>query len=257
MGLILAAGKGSRMKSDLPKVLHQVHGKPMVTCCLDALEAAGVKKNCVVVGYRQELVREELGDRVMYAVQKQQRGTGDAVAAAADQIRAHNGRVVIVYGDAPLLSSESLKKLADACIPEKVAGAILTITLDNPPVAGRIIRDDQNRFVRVVEEQDCTDEQKLIREINVGTYCFKSEPLLHALDCLKPNNEQGEYYLTDVPAHLFGMGHSVETIAAQDLFESLGVNDKRHLEFAEMATNIKLAEKMIPLVDAALQMRKS
>lgn len=257
MGLVLAAGKGSRMQSDLPKVLHTVGGKPMVTCCLDALAEAGIHKACVVVGYRKELVMEELGDRVTYAVQEQQRGTGDAVAAAAEQIRAHDGRVVIVYGDAPLVSPDSLRRLADVCKPPEVSGALLTMSLENPPVAGRIVRDAQGKFVEVVEEQDCTPEQKAIQEINVGTYAFKAKPLLDALAKLEPNNNQGEYYLTDVPAHLIRMGHGVDTVSAQDLFETLGVNDRHHLSFAEMAEDIRFAEAVIPLVDAVLAQGKS
>ncbi len=256
MGLILAAGKGSRMKSPLPKVLHPVNGKPMIHCCLDALEEAGIKHSCVVVGYSKELVMENVGDRATYVEQHEQRGTGDAVAAASDVIRAHGGRVVVVYGDAPLLSPKSLVGLANACAPNDVAAALLTISLQNPPVAGRIIRDDAGRFVEVIEEQDCTPEQKRIQEVNVGTYCFDGPVLVEALTRLKPDNNQGEYYLTDVPKHIIQMGHRVETVAAQDLFEALGVNDREHLDFAEKAKDIRFAEAVLPLIDATLQMSR-
>lgn len=254
MGIILAAGKGTRMKSDLPKVLHKVHGTPMVTCCRQALQEAGVDKITVVVGYRKELIQEELGDAVTYAVQEQQRGTGDAVAAAREMIESHDGPVVVVYGDNPLLSPETIKKLIQASRAPGCAGAALTISLENPPVAGRIVRDDSGAFVRVVEEQDCTEEQKKIQEVNVGTYCFQADALLQALAKLKPNNNQGEYYLTDVPQYLVEMGHTVGTVAAEDLFETLGVNDVKHLRFAEMAKDIGFAEALYPLIDASTQM---
>lgn len=256
-GVILAAGKGSRMKSNLPKVLHKVNGTPMVTCCVNALHGAGIDTITVVVGYRKELIQAELGDRVGYAVQEHQRGTGDAVAAASEAIAKHGGRIVIVYGDNPLLSSATIRKLAQAAEPDDCAGAVLTITLDNPPIAGRIIRDSSGAFARVVEEQDCSPEQKKIKEVNVGTYCFKAEPLLAALDQLKPNNNQGEYYLTDVPHHLVDMGHRVQTVEASDLFETLGVNDPHHLRFAEMAKDIGFAESLYPIIDAATSMSKA
>ncbi|MEO0813114.1 MAG: NTP transferase domain-containing protein, partial [Myxococcota bacterium] len=211
MAVVLAAGKGTRMKSDLPKVLHEVHGVPMVKCCINALEEAGVTDVTAVVGYRRDLVEQALGDTVQYAYQEQQRGTGDAVAAAKEQIRAHGGKIVVVYGDNPLLSPDTVRKLIEATDREGVAGAVLTFALENPPQAGRIIRDETDAFIKIIEEQDCTPEQKLINEVNVGTYCFEAGPLLEALDKLEPSNNQGEYYLTDVPEHLVKMGHLVAT----------------------------------------------
>ncbi len=257
MGIILAAGKGSRMQSDLPKVLHQVNGQAMVRRCVDAMEQAGATRIVVVVGYRQELVRDELGDRVEYAVQEEQLGTGHAVMSAKPHLEQHDGRVLIVYGDNPLISANTLRQLAEQSESPQSGGALLTISLENPPAAGRIIRDEAGNFVRIVEEKDCTEEQKKIQEVNVGTYCFRSAPLLEALSKLRSNNAQGEYYLTDVPEHMAASGFPVGTVATDDIFEALGVNDKRHLCFAETAEDIRFAEQLYPLIDATVNMSRT
>ncbi len=254
LGVVLAAGKGSRMKSDLPKVLHQVGGKAMVTRCVDAMRGAGATDIAVIVGYRRELVMEELGDAVQYVVQDEQLGTGHAVACAKEIIAAHGGLVAIAYGDNPLLSSSTIAELIERAKRPQVAGALLTISLDNPPKAGRIVRDDNGKMTEIIEDQDCTEEQRQIKEINAGTYCFKADDLLAGLAKLRADNAQGELYLTDVPGLLIEQGKDVETFETTDIFEVLGVNDRRHLEFAELAKEIRHAETLYDVIDAAAAM---
>ena len=249
MGIILAAGKGTRMRSPLPKVLHEVNGVPMVEHVLRAFHRAGIQDVVVVVGYRADLVKARLGDRVKYAHQTEQLGTGHAVASAKEYIQGFDGKVVVAYGDMPLISPVTLKKLTDLVGPEAAACSLVTLTVDNPPKAGRILRDEQGKFVRIVEAQDCTPEQLAINEINVGTYCFLAQPLLEALSELRNDNNQGEYYLTDVPEIIRRKGGEVVTVDAGDLMEALGVNDPEHLHVAEAQKDISFAESLFDLID--------
>ncbi len=254
LGVILAAGKGSRMQSVLPKVLHKVNGVPMVSRCVSTLEEAGVDEIGVVVGYGGSLVREVLGTRVRYALQRKQHGTGHAVIAARDLIRKHGGKVVIMYGDNPLLSASTIRRLVHA-VHENASGSLLAFSVENPPAAGRIIRDGLGRFIEIIRERDCTETQKNIHEVNAGTYCFETGVLLDALSKLRADNAQGEYYLTDVPGNLVAEGHRMEVVPPYDILETLGVNDPEHLAFAETAKEIRYAESMMPLIDAILKTR--
>ncbi|MEM6291892.1 MAG: NTP transferase domain-containing protein [Myxococcota bacterium] len=255
-GLVLAAGKGSRMKSDLPKVLHPVNGRPMVWRAIDALRSGGVEDVCCVVGYRADAIQAELGDSFRYVMQTEQRGTGHAVMVAKDALTEMGGAVIVAYGDAPMMSPESVRRLGASVLERGADASLLTIELNSPPAAGRIIRDGDDQFVRVIEEQDCTPNQKKIREINVGMYCFRVDTLLPALDQLDCDNAQGEYYLTDVPEILRSMGGTVEVVKTDDILETLGVNDRHHLQFAESVEHIKHAESLYPLVDAAVAMTR-
>lgn len=254
LGIILAAGKGSRMQSTLPKVLHEVHGVPMVQRGIQALREAGIEEIVVVVGYRAELVRERLGDEYHYAMQTEQRGTGHAVMSAREYIESWPGKVVIVYGDAPLLNPDSIRNLIERTRSPHTYGALLSIVLPNPPAAGRIIRGGRGEFLDIVEVPDCTPEQLAIEEVNVGVYCFDAARLLDGLDGLSADNAQNEYYLTDVPGVLRRSGYSIEIVRTDDLLETLGVNDRHHLAFAESIEDIKHAESMYPIIDAAAHM---
>lgn len=257
MGIILAAGKGTRMQSDLPKVLHEVDGVPMVARGIEALRDAGVTDIVVVVGYRAELVKETLGPDFRYALQAEQLGTGHAVMSAREHIEGFDGKVVIVYGDAPLLNPVSIKRLIGATNPPDVHGSMLTIELKNPPAAGRIVRDDAGVFVEIVEVPDCSPEQLAIEEVNVGVYCFDGPALLEGLSELRSDNAQGEYYLTDVPVVLRQKGKHIDIIQTEDLLETLGVNDRHHLDFAEKVKHIKHAESLYPLIDAVVNMSRT
>ena len=248
--VVLAAGRGKRMGSDLPKVLHPLSGRPLVSYAIASVREAGADDVVVVVGYRRELVEGALADDgVSFAVQTEQRGTGHAVLAARDHLGG-DGDVLVVYGDMPLLTGATLRRLRDRRREVDAAGVALTITLDNPPDFGRIVRDEQGRVQRVVEVRDASAEELAIREVNVGAYCFSSAELLPALERLRSDNAQGEYYLTDVLGILVDDGHRVETVATDDLEETLGINDLLHLAFAEKLTDIKYAESLYELVDA-------
>jgi bifunctional UDP-N-acetylglucosamine pyrophosphorylase / glucosamine-1-phosphate N-acetyltransferase len=255
--IILAAGKGTRMRSDLPKVLHEVDGVPMITRSVRRARAAGIDDVTVVVGYRGELIRLALADEaVAFVDQDQQRGTGHAVMQARSAIEGATGSIVVLYGDMPLLSPRTIERLVRVRQEKSCAAVLLTVVLDAPPDFGRIIRDDAGHVVKVVEVKDATPDQLDLREVNVGAYCFAADALLAGLDQLDPDNAQGEYYLTDVIEHMSTAGLSVGTVVTDALEETLGVNDPLHLEFAGKLGDIQYAESLYELIDATLAMRR-
>jgi bifunctional UDP-N-acetylglucosamine pyrophosphorylase/glucosamine-1-phosphate N-acetyltransferase/UDP-N-acetylglucosamine pyrophosphorylase len=226
LAIVLAAGKGTRMKSDLPKVLVKVCGRPMIDFVLDALAAAGVKRTIVVVGYREELVRSELAQRggVEFVTQTEQKGTGHAVMMCRDALESHNGPVVVVAGDSPLLQSDSLRTLLDRFDAEQPACILGTGYKDDPTGLGRIVRDDAGEFVAIVEQKDASENQRKITEINLSTYVFDSRALAASLDRLNCDNAQGEYYLTDCPRMLLDEGRKVLALNVLKPCESLSIN---------------------------------
>ena len=229
--MVLAAGKSTRMKSALPKVLHEVCGRPMIEYVLDAARAAGVSRIVAVVGHRAELVREQLsrhGD-VEYALQSEQHGTGHAVMMCRDQLASHRGSVLVLAGDTPLLKSESLAALLKTQIDTGAAAVIGTTETEANHGLGRIVRDAAGQFVRIVEERDATEEQRRIREINTGCYAFDSQALLGALDRIRPDNNQAEYYLTDCPLVLKRDGRIVSAAKVFHIDEAMGVNTRVQL----------------------------
>jgi bifunctional UDP-N-acetylglucosamine pyrophosphorylase/glucosamine-1-phosphate N-acetyltransferase len=254
--VILAGGKGKRMQSDLPKVLHEIHGTSMIEHAVEHVRSAGVDDVIVVVGYRRDLVMEHLGDRVRYAVQEDQLGTGHAVQQALPLLTGTSGSVIICYGDMPLLNPTTIRALIQAQTQPGVVGAILTVVLDNPPDFGRVIRDADGRVLKVVEVKDCTPEQLLLKEVNVGVYCFDAEALQWALPRLTNHNAQQEYYFTDVVGLLADAGRRVETVRTENLEETLGINDRSHLEFAERLRDIEYAESLYELVDASVALAR-
>ena len=254
--IILAGGKGKRMKSDLPKVLHELHGKSMIQHAVDNVRDAGVDDVIVVVGYRRDLVMEHLGNGVRFAVQEQQLGTGHAVQQALPLLKEATGSVVICYGDMPLLSRTTIRALINAQSQRGIDGAILTIALDNPPDFGRVIRDDRGHVTKVVEVKDASPEQLKMKEVNVGVYCFDAEALRWALTRLSNNNAQGEYYLTDVVQILTEGGRQVETVRTHNLEETLGINDLAHLAFAKELKDIAYAESLYDLIDASIALER-
>ncbi|UQZ84905.1 Bifunctional protein GlmU [Paenibacillus konkukensis] len=233
MGIVLAAGQGKRMKSKLYKVLHEVCGKPMVGHVVSALEQLNTKRAVVVVGHGAEAVKAYLGDRVEYAMQEQQLGTGHAVLQAKDLLADEDGLTVVLYGDTPLVKSESLKDMIRAHQEKGAAATVMTAIFDNPFGLGRIIRDENGRVSRIVEQKDCNAEEREIREINSGMYCFTNRKLFEALNKVTNNNSQGEYYLTDVIGILVSQNDIVEAYCTEDAAETLGVNDRVALSEAE------------------------
>lgn len=249
--VLLAAGRGSRMGGDLPKVLHELDGKPLVSYAIDSARAAGAQSVIVVVGYRKELVMSRLADTgVEFAVQTEQRGTGHAVLAAREQLQSLLGDVLVLYGDMPLLSASTLQQLIAHRRDTGAAAVALTLVIENPPDFGRILRDPAGQVLRVVEVKDATPEELAIREVNVGAYCFAAETLVPVLERLGTDNAQGEYYLTDVVGILVEDGHRVETVETTNLEETLGINDLPHLTFAGTLDDIRYAESLYDLVDA-------
>jgi len=232
LAIVLAAGKGSRMKSDLPKVLFPVCGRPMIHFVLDALDKAGFKEKVVVVGHRAEDVHSELStrkDSLSFVTQSLQLGTGHAVMQCREQLKHHHGPVIVVAGDSPLLQPSSLQKLLtyfEANQPALLLGTLLKI---DPTGLGRIIRDADGSFIGIVEHRDATEEQRKIREVNMSTYLFNGPELLWALDKLGNDNSQGEYYLTDCAALLHGAGQKVEALPVLEPCESLSINDMTEL----------------------------
>ena len=243
IAVVLAAGKGTRMKSDLPKVLCEANGRPLIDWVLDALEAAGVQQFLVVVGYEADRVKKVLQDRdgVKFVLQDQQLGTGHAVKVCEDHLQGHDGPVLIVAGDSPMIQPESIRSLLDGFETEALDCLLGTLLKDNPQGLGRIVRDKAGRFEGIVEEKDATDEQRAINEVNMSTYLFRPEHLLWALGQLKNNNRQGEFYLTDCPAILLGAGRKIDALPVLKPCEALSVNTVDELAEVEIALQ-KLAE---------------
>ena len=235
LAIVLAAGKGTRMKSELPKVLVKACGRPMVRWVVDALHRAGVPRIVVVIGYRGDLVRAELAGEtgVEFVEQTEQLGTGHAVMACRGALAAHHGPVVVVTGDSPLLQSQSVRTLLERFSLQPTACLLGTVERQDPAGFGRVVRDKSGQFVGIVEEKDATAEQRAIREVNVSTYVFDAAALLSSLDQLRADNSQREYYITDCPAILMAEGKSVAALPVLQPCESLSVNSVDDLGVVE------------------------
>ncbi len=227
--VVLAAGEGKRMKSDKIKVVHKALGKELIQWVMTAAKGAGVQDICVVVGSKEEQVREVLGEEVTYARQAEQKGTGHAVQMAEDFLKAHPGTVMILCGDVPLVTAESLQGLLKTHQTEGNACTVMTAVVENPKGYGRIARDADGVFTEIVEHRDCTQAQLEIKECNAGMYCVETEDLLEALGNLTCDNDQKEYYLTDITKLLRQAGKKVNTYILEDAQEMQGVNDRIQL----------------------------
>ncbi len=237
LAIVLAAGKGTRMKSDLPKVLVPVLGRPMVEYVLDALTAAGVRKTVVVIGYQADLVRQMLAHRpdLGYAEQREQLGTGHAVMMCRDALARHQGPVLVLAGDSPMIEAASLRKLLATFESEQPACLLGTSHKNDPTGLGRIVRDSAGQFIGIVEEKDATPEQRQITEVNLSCYLFQAADLLATLDQLGNNNRQREYYLTDCPGILLSQGKKVQALPILSARESLSINNMEELASVEQA----------------------
>ncbi|MBP2636778.1 MAG: glmU [Firmicutes bacterium] len=233
MAIILAAGKGTRMKSALPKVLHQIGGKPMVQQVLDAASFSGADKKVVVVGFGAQSVADTLAGQAEFVVQTEQLGTGHAVMQAKRELSEFTGTVMVLCGDTPLLTGKSLAKLYAEHTEAKAAATVLTAVMPDPTGYGRVIRNAAGQVEKIVEHKDASMSELAVSEINTGIYCFEAKELLAALEGLTCNNAQGEYYLTDVMAILNQQGHKVWAVKADDYRETLGINSRQQLAEAE------------------------
>jgi bifunctional UDP-N-acetylglucosamine pyrophosphorylase/glucosamine-1-phosphate N-acetyltransferase/UDP-N-acetylglucosamine pyrophosphorylase len=223
------------MKADRPKVLFEVLGAPLVSYVIDALEQTGVERVVVVVGYQAERVREALADRgnLEFALQDQQLGTGHAVMVCREHLKSHEGPVLILAGDSPLVQPDSLRALFEEYERSRPACILGTLHKQDPRGLGRIVRDAAGQFVGIVEEKDATDEQRAITEVNMSTYLFDGPQLLHALEHLRDDNQQQEYYLTDCPGILKGEGKDVRALPVLQACEALSVNTVDELQVVE------------------------
>ncbi|HVM98465.1 MAG TPA: bifunctional UDP-N-acetylglucosamine diphosphorylase/glucosamine-1-phosphate N-acetyltransferase GlmU [Candidatus Acidoferrales bacterium] len=238
--VVLAGGLGTRMRSQTAKVLHALGGRPLISYPLAALRAAKVDPIVVIVGHQAHAVRDACAPyNVRTALQREQRGTGHAVAMARSALGDFHGDLLLVYGDLPFLRPETFRRLATEHQRAGAAVSLLTETVDNPSSFGRIARDPAGRVIGIVEERDCTAEQRKIREINVGVYCADSDFLFSALRRLKPNNVQGELYLTDIIAIARNDGARIAAAAATS-GEGTQISDRRDLAACEQILRDKL-----------------
>jgi len=226
VAIVLAAGKGTRMKSDLPKVLFPVCDRPMLEYVLETLRAVGVQRTIVVVGYRGDLVREKLAHwpGVEFVVQSPQLGTGHAVIVSKPALKDYAGEILILTGDSPLVQKTSLDAMFREFERTRPACLMGTAEKQNPAGLGRVVRDAAGNFLAIVEEKDATREQKAIREVNMSYYLFSSRELWHALEQVKNDNRQGEYYITDCPGILKAEGKDVRALCTLAPCETLSVN---------------------------------
>jgi bifunctional UDP-N-acetylglucosamine pyrophosphorylase/glucosamine-1-phosphate N-acetyltransferase len=231
--VVLAAGKGTRMKSDLAKVLHRLAGEPLLAHVLATVRAAGIDRTVVVIGHQAERVRATCAaPDLEFVVQQPQLGTGHAMQIAAPALR-DGGYTVVLAGDVPLLAPATLRRLVDTTLSTEAAATVLTCVVDDAGAYGRIVKDDAGRLLRIVEARDATPAQLAIAEYNTGLYCFRTDRLREGLANLTDDNDQGEFYLTDTMAYLVGRGYAIETLVTADREEVVGINDVAELEAAE------------------------
>jgi bifunctional UDP-N-acetylglucosamine pyrophosphorylase/glucosamine-1-phosphate N-acetyltransferase len=247
VAIILAAGHGKRMKSDKAKVLHEVCGRPMIHYVVDAAWEAGAKSIVVVVGAGADQVRAALADEpnVVFVEQERQLGTGDAVLSCRQLLKNYQGPAWVLVGDEPLIRPEPLADLLARRENEHVSCLLGTAVVPDPTGFGRILRDSAGRFLRIVEQRDCTPEEIAIREVNPSCYVFELPGLWDALERLDTSNAQGEYYLTDAPALLQAMGRKVIAIPVLEPDDILGVNTRRHLAQAHAIMQERIVERLL------------
>lgn len=244
-GIILAAGKGTRMKSDSPKVLCKMLFKPLVQWVVDASREAGVQDLCVVTGHGRQQVMQALEGQCEFAVQEQQLGTGHAVQQCAEFLKQHQeDTVVLLCGDTPLIESDTIKALCNFHQEEGNSATVLIGKMEDPTGYGRVIRDGWGDVTAIVEQKDATEEQKAVREINSGIYAFKGADLLDALGKLKNDNAQKEFYLTDTISILSASGHRVGGFVCEDQAQIMGINDRVQLYEAQQIAKERIFHRL-------------
>jgi len=253
--IILAAGKGERMKGATPKALHKICGRPMLGYVLDLARSLKPKQSVVVLGYKHGLVKKEIPAGVKVAIQNKLIGTADAVKVALKQLKGFKGTVLVLYGDIPLLKKETVDKLIKYHIENKIDATLLTAELVKPRGYGRVLRDKYSSVCGVVEEKDADEFEKDIKEINTGIICFNRSSLEAALKKVKANNRKKEYYLTDVIKILYAQGKLVDGIKIADINEAMGINSHVELAKANIIMQSRINEKLmlsgVSIVDPA------
>lgn len=239
--VILAAGKGTRMKSDLPKVVHTIEGKCLVDYAIDAAIGAGAEEICLVLGYKHEVVREMIAHKdTKFVLQEEQLGTGHAVKCAKDFL-GEEGQTLILFGDTPLITAETLNHLKDYHKKNGNAVTVLSAMIEDATGYGRIIRDADGKFLRSVEHKDANEAELKSHEINSGMYIFDTKELKEALDKIQPNNAQGEYYLPDTLTIIKEKGLKVDAFALDDPEDITGVNDQEQLKSAAIVIRRRMS----------------
>ncbi|RWS39549.1 bifunctional UDP-N-acetylglucosamine diphosphorylase/glucosamine-1-phosphate N-acetyltransferase GlmU [Bacillus mycoides] len=241
--VILAAGKGTRMKSKLYKVLHPVCGKPMVQHVVDQVSQLGLQKLVTVVGHGAEKVQEQLGNVSEFALQAEQLGTAHAVDQAASVLANEEGTTLVICGDTPLITAETMEALLQQHEEAGAMATVLTAYIEEPAGYGRIVRNENGHVEKIVEHKDANEEELAIKEINTGTYCFDNKALFASLSKVSNDNVQGEYYLPDVIEILKNEGHIVSAYQTEHFAETLGVNDRVALSQAEIIMKNRINRK--------------
>jgi len=238
--VLLAAGQGTRMKSDLPKVLHPLCGKPMLWHVFEALKDVATEKPVVIVGHGAEEVKRYLGDSAECVLQEPQLGTGHAAMQAESLLRGKTDYVIVTYADMPLLRGDTFKRLLETQRLNSGPLSLLTVIADDPRGFGRIVRKADGTVQAIVEEYVATPEQQKIRELNVGAYCFKADWLWDALHRIRKNPKKGEYYLTDIVEIAVKDDLPVQAVVHDDFIETIGINSRIHLSEAEAALRVRI-----------------
>ena len=251
ISLILAAGKGTRMKSERPKVIQKVNGTPMLKRVIKTLENIGIEKNIFILGHKKDEVLEVMGE-IQYVEQAEQLGTGHAILIAKEKIEELKEDVLITYGDTPLLTEKTLSEMRRLFTEKNLDCILLECKVSDPFGYGRIIKENGN-VVDIIEEKEATEEEKKINEVNTGVYIFKYDKLISSIEKIDNNNSKGEYYLTDAIKVLANIGAKVETYQIGDEDEVLGVNSKAQLAQASRILrnrkNTELMDNGVILID--------
>jgi len=248
VAILLAAGVSSRMNTQLPKVLHEVTGRPMLAYVLDACRSVGVDKIYVVVGFGADQVKERFNDDrsdIVWVEQPQQLGTAHAVMCCKEHLQDFTGQTLVLCGDGPLIRAKTLRTLIDKHEAEHSAATLATAVLEDPSGYGRIIRDAYGNIQGIVEDSDCTPAQRAVREVNPSYYLFNNQVLLKALEGVKPDNVKQEYYLTDALSVIIGTGHKVVAITAVRPEEAMGVNSRAQLSVASKIMQHRIQQELM------------
>jgi bifunctional UDP-N-acetylglucosamine pyrophosphorylase/glucosamine-1-phosphate N-acetyltransferase len=248
VAILLAAGVSSRMNTHLPKVLHEVTGRPMLAYVLDACRSVGVDKIYVIVGFGADQVKERFAEEsadIVWVHQPEQKGTAHAVMCCREHLANFAGETLVLCGDGPLIRAKTLKTLIEKHEAEHSAATLATAVLDDPAGYGRIIRDAYGNIQGIVEDSDCTPAQRAVQEVNPSYYLFNNQVLFRALEKVKPDNVKGEYYLTDALAVLIASGHKVVAVTAVRPEEAVGVNSRAQLSVASKIMQRRIQQELM------------
>ena len=243
--IILAAGEGTRMNSEIPKVLHSIYGKTLIEYILDTLRSLSIGKIVTVIGYKSKDIAKFIGSRSEVVIQEKRLGTADAVKQGIKKLSGFKGEVLVLCADAPLISNETLRALIEVNRKGKADCSVLTAVIKNPTGYGRILRNDEGRVEKIIEEKDASLYEKVIEEINTGVYCFKAESLFDNINKIKHNNIKKEYYLTDIIEVLSLQNSKIDSYETLDVEEIIGINSRFELIQAHKIMRKRIVKRII------------